>query len=422
MSDANTLSSLPSLDDMLQSLLLIEEGEHEFSGEEENIQELRQLFFPITRNCVYLNHAADGPLPSPVARTLYTYVDDSSNFGNVNFARWTEHERGAHRRMANMIRVRPDQVAMTASTGDGMMMIAGGLRWQHGDMIVSAECEFPSNVYPWLNLQEQGVQVHLVKMRENRVTIEDVLSSITERTRLVSLSLVEFSTGYRNDIAAIAHYCHERGIICGIDAAQALGALEIDVHMLDVDYLAAVSHKWLLSPHTTGILYVADDLQAQLHTARKGWFSVQAPYDFFNYDQPLKAGLARFEHSTPNGLPILGLDAALGIFECIDGGMPAVEERIVGLTSYASTALERLGYPVVSPQGDDERSGIVCFKLHPERQDISSQQLVDELASRNIHLAARGDVVRISPHFYNTLEEIDLLLNALEDFRKPTTV
>ena len=422
MSDSNTFSSLPSLDNMLQSLLLIEEGEHEFSGEGENIKELRQLFFPITRNCVYLNHAADGPLPSPVAHTLYTYIDDSSNFGNVNFARWVEHERGAHRRMANMIRVRPDQVAMTASTGDGLMMIAAGLRWKPGDMIVSAECEFPSNVYPWLNLQEQGVQIHLVKMRENRVTVEDVLSSITERTRLVSLSLVEFSTGYRNDIATIARYCHERGIICGIDAAQALGALDIDVHMLGVDYLAAVSHKWLLSPHTTGILYVADDLQSQLHTARKGWFSVQTPYDFFNYDQPLKAGMARFEYSTPNGLPILGLDAALGIFECLDGGMAAVEQRILGLTSYAIAGLERLGYPVVSPQGVGERSGIVCFKLHPQRQDISSQQLVDELASRNVHLAARGDVVRISPHFYNTLEEIDVLLNALEDFRKPSAV
>ena len=422
MSDTKTVSSLPSLDDMLQSLLLIEEGEHEFSGEEENIQELRQLFFPITRNCVYLNHAADGPLPSPVAHTLNTYIEDTSNFGNVHFARWTEHEKGAHRRMANMIRVRPDQVAMTASTGDGLMTIAGGLYWKPGDMIVSAECEFPSNVYPWLNLQEQGVQVHLVKMRENRVAVEDVLSSITERTRLVSLSLVEFSTGYRNDIATIARYCHKRGIICGIDAAQALGALDIDVHMLGVDYLAAVSHKWLLSPHTTGILYVADDLQAQLHTARKGWFSVQAPYDFFNYEQPLKAGMARFEHSTPNGLPILGLDAALGIFECIDGGMPAVEERILGLTSYAIAGLERLGYPVVSPQGEGKRSGIVCFKLHPERQNISPQQLVDELASRNIHVAARGDVVRISPHFYNTLEEIDVLLNALEDIRKSSAV
>jgi selenocysteine lyase/cysteine desulfurase len=422
MSDANTLSSIPSLDDMLQSLLLIEEGEHEFSGVKENIQELRQLFFPITRNCVYLNHAADGPLPSPVVRTLSTYIDDTSNFGNVHFAGWTEHERGAHRRMANMIHVRPDQVAMTASTGDGLMLIAGGLRWKAGDMIVSAECEFPSNVYPWLNLQGQGVQVHLVKMRENRIAIEDVWSSITERTRLVSLSLVEFSTGYRNNIATIARYCHERGIICGIDASQALGALDIDVHIHGVDFLAAVSHKWLLSPHTTGILYAADDLQAQLHTVRKGWFSVQAPYDFFDYEQPLKAGMARFEHSTPNGLPILGLDAALGIFECIDGGMAAVEERILGLTRYAIVGLERLGYPIVSPQGDGERSGIVCFKLPPEHQDINPQQLVDELASRNIYVAARGDVVRISPHFYNTLEDIDVLLNALEDLKKPAAV
>ena len=422
MSDIYKSSSLPSLDDMLQSLLLIEEGEHEFSGEEENIQELRQLFFPITRNCVYLNHASDGPLPRPVARTLYTYIDDTSNFGNVNFARWLEHERGAHRRMASMIHVRPDQVAMTASTGDGLMMIAGGLRWQPGDMIISAECEFPSNIYPWLNLQNQGVQVHLVKMRENRVAVEDVLSSIIERTRLVSLSLVEFSTGYRNNIATIARYCHERGIICGIDAAQALGALDIDVQTLGIDYLAAVSHKWLLSPQTTGILYVADDLLAQLHIAHRGWFSVEAPYDFFNYEQPLKAGTARFEHSSPNSLPIIGLDAALGVFECIDGGMAAVEERISGLTSHAISGLERLGYPVVSPQGEGERSGIVCFKLHPEYPAISPLQLVDELALRKIHVAARSDVVRVSPHFYNTLEEFDALLNALDDIRRSGTL
>lgn len=420
MSDTDIVSPLPSLDEMLHSLLLIEEGEHEFSAEEEHVQELRQLFFPATRNCVYLNHAANGPLPRPVARTLHDYVDDTSNFGNINFARWSEYERGAHRRLASLIHVRPDQVAMTASTGDGLMMVANGLDWRPGDNIISAECEFPSNVYPWLNLQEQGVQVNLVKMRENRIAIEDVLSSMSERTRLVSLSLVEFSTGYRNDIAAIARHCHERGVICGIDAMQALGALEIDAQALGVDFLAAASHKWLLSPQTTGMLYVADDLLAQLRTARRGWFSVEKPFDFFNYEQPLKAGMARFEHSSPNRLPIIGLDAALGVFECIDGGMPAVEERILGLTGYAIAGLERLGYPVVSPQGDGERSGIVCFNLHPERQDISPQQLVDELASRNIHLAARSDVVRISPHFYNTLEEIDVLLNELDEIRKPT--
>jgi len=416
MPDTNPLSTLPSLDDMLHSLLLIEEGEHEFSGEEEDVQEIRQLFFPITRHSVYLNHAANGPLPSPVVRTLHTYIDDTSNFGNINFARWSEYERGAHRRLASLIHVRPDQVALTASTGDGLMNIASGLRWQPGDTIISAECEFPSNIYPWLNLP--GVHVHLVAMRANRIAVEDVLESITGRTRLVSLGLVEFSTGFRNDIATIARHCRERGIICGIDAIQALGALEIDAQALGIDYLAAAAHKWLLGPQTTGILYVSDALLAQLHVQRRGWFSVETPFDFFNYEQPLKAGAARFEHSSPNRLPIVGLDAALGIFESIDGGMQAVEQRILGLTGHAIAGLERLGYPVVSPQGVGERSGIVCFNVHPDRQDISPQQLVDELASRNIRVAARGNAVRISPHFYTTIEEIDTLLNALEELSK----
>ncbi len=419
MADTNPTSFLPSLDDMLQSLLLIEEGEHEFTGEE-GVQELRHLFFPVTRNCIYLDHAANGPLPRPTARTMHTYIDDTSNFGNVMYDRWTIYEQGAHRRLASMLNARHDQVAMTASTGDGLMHIANGLPWRAGDTILTAEGEFPSNVYPWLNLQD--VQVHFVKMHEHRIRLEDVFAQITDRTRLVTLGLVEFSTGYRNDIAAIARYCHERDILCGIDAIQALGALSIDVQQLAVDYLAAAAHKWLLSPQTTGILYVSDNLLAQLHIPRRGWLSVETPFEFFNYHQSMKSGAARFEHSTPNRMPIVGLDASLGLFESIDGGMEAVEARILGLTGYAIAGLERLGYPVISPQGTGERSGIVCFQPHPVRQDVTSQQIVDELAMRNIHIAARGTVARISPHFYNTLEDIDTLLNALEELKQPVKI
>jgi selenocysteine lyase/cysteine desulfurase len=323
--------------------------------------------------------------------------------------------QGAHRRLASMINVRPDQVAMTASTGDGMMMIAQGLRWQAGDNIVTAECEFPSNVYPWLNLAGQGVEVRFVRMHENRIRVEDVLAQITDRTRLVSLSLVEFSTGYRNDIAAIARYCHERGILCGIDAMQALGALAIDVQALGIDFLAAASHKWLLCPQITGILYVSDGLLDQLHVARRGWFSVEAPFDFFNYEQQPRKGAARLEHSTPNHMPIVALDASLGMFESIDGGMEAVEARILGVAGYAISGLERLGYSVVSPRGSGERSGIVCFSPHPSRPELTPQRIVDELEARHIYTAARGTVARISPHFYNTMEDIDALLNALEE-------
>src|SRR5437016_3207253 len=137
MTSNDRIPSLPSLDDMLHSLLIIEEGEHEFSGEEEGATELRQLFFPVTRHNIYLNHAANGPLPRPVARTVHEYVDDTSVYGNINYARWSEYESGAHRRLANLISARPEQIAITASTGDGFMTVAQGLLWQEGDVIIS---------------------------------------------------------------------------------------------------------------------------------------------------------------------------------------------------------------------------------------------------------------------------------------------
>ena len=409
-------AALPALDAMLAPLLFFEEGEHESGDEEAGGAELRHHFFPASRACTYLNHAANGPLPRPVVQTVREYLDDASLFGGTHEPRWVEYERGAHRRLARMINARPDQIAFTASTGDGLSHIALGLNWQEGDEIVSAEGEFPTNVYPWLNLREQGVRLRFVPARDYRIRVEDVLASITERTKLVSLSLVEFSTGYRNDVAAIARLCHERGIVCGIDAMQALGAIDIDVQALGVDYLAAAAHKWLLAPRTTGILYLADHLLPRLRTPRRGWRSVETPFDFFNHEQPIKQDMARFEYSTSNLTAIVGLDAALGVFEAIDGGMQAVETRVLGLTNYAITGLERLGYPVVTPQGAGERSGIVCFKPRANQasEPMTAQQLADTLAAQDVYIAARGDVARVSPHFYNTFADIDRLLNVLE--------
>ena len=414
MTNLFTSQSLPDLDDMLQSLLLVEEGEHEFEHGAD-VKELRHLFFPVTRHNIYLNHASSGPLASPVARSIHEYVDDYRDFGGVHQTRWEEYERGAHRRLATLVNAHPDQIAFTASTGDGLTHIAQGLQWQEGDTIIGAEGEFPTNIYPWLNLQEQGVKLHIVPTRNARIVPEDIFAAIDEHTKLVSLSLVEFSTGYRNDIATIAAYCHERGILCGMDAMQALGALDIDVQALGIDFMAAAAHKWLLGPQMCGILYVSDALLSKLTVPRRGWLSVENPFDFFNYEQPLKTGAGRFEHSTPNGIAIIGLDAALGVFESIDGGMQAIETRILGLTQHTIAGLERLGYPVVSPQGQNERSGLVCFRPHTERPEQTVVQLVDALADRRIYLAARGDVARISPHFYNTLAEIDVLLELLEE-------
>ncbi len=409
---------LPDLDDLLQELLLIEEGEHEFMPQD-GIADLRQLFFPITRQGIYLNHASQGPMSRPVVTTMHQYVDDVSSFGSAHFPIWQEYILGARRRLANMIGGHPSQIAFTSSTGDSLMLLAAALPWKAGDVVLLAEGEFPANVYPWLNLREQGVQIEFVPLHENRISASEVKALITERTRLVSLSLVEFSTGFRNDIQSIAAYCHERGVLCGIDAMQALGSIDVNVKTLDVDFLVASSHKWLLAPQRTGLLYISTGLFSQLKVQRRGWYSVEEPYDFFNYEQPLKRGAWRFEHSFPNVMPIVGLDSALGMFDTLDGGMQSVEKRILGLTDYALQGLERLGYPLLTPRGEGERSGIVSFQLHPERPDLTTSQAVEILAERSITVAARGEGLRISPHFYNTFEDLDQLLNALEDLKRP---
>ena len=199
---------------------------------------------------------------------------------------------------------------------------------------------------------------------------------------------------------------------------QALGAIDVHVGDLGIDYLTGGSHKWLLSPKRCGFLYVADDLLARLDTQRKGWYSVENPFDFFNYQQPLKAGAQRLEYSYPNAMPVLGLDAALGLFEGIEGGMQAIEERILGLTAHLGTGLQQLGYPLISPMGENERSGIVCFEPHPTQPERNAEHLVQQLAAHNIYVAARGNGIRVSPHFYNTPEEIDTLLNILSDLKQ----
>lgn len=410
MSQPQHLLTSAALNAMLQPLLSAQD--YTLTSD---VEELRDLFFPVTRRAVYLNHAANGPLPLPVAQRLHEYVDDLNQFGNLHFGRWDEVERSLHERLARFIGVQAEQVAYTASTGDGLMTIAGGLDWREGDEIITAEGEFPSNIYPWLNLGEQGVRLRQVALRDKRVVPEDLFALINERTRLVSLGLVEFATGFRNDIATIARYCRERGILCGIDAMQALGALDVNVPALGVDFMAAAAHKWLLGPQTCGLLYVAQPLLERLRVSRRGWLSVENPFDFFNYTQPLKVGAARFEHTSSNRLPIVGTEAALGLFACLKGGIQLVEQRILALTELVIAGLERLGYLVVTPQGRGERSGIVCFKSHPTSPQLVPARVVEALAARTIYVAARGDVVRVSPHFYNTPQEIDVLLNTLEE-------
>lgn len=382
---------------------------------------LRETIFPVTRRYAYLNHAAVSPPPLPVARAMTHFIEELSAHGSVTWDAFEIAQDGVRQRFARLIGAPEGAIALTKNVSDAFMTVAESLRWRPGDNVVVTELEFPSNVYPWLNLREQGVEVRFVPAREGRILAEDVAALVDTRTRLLSLSFVEFGTGFRNDLRAMARLAHDRGALFCVDGIQGLGALQLDVTDCNIDFLGAGSPKWLLGPSHVGLLYVRPELLGELRLARRGWLSVATPFDFFDYAQPLRAGAARLEGGSNSITPLVGLEAALALLEA--AGMADIEQRVLALAQLVRAGLEAQGCVMISPDDPGERSGIVCFL--PQSQAgaaLDAVMLVERLASAcGAVVAARNGAVRVSPHFYNTEDDIARFLQGVEQVLREHT-
>ena len=226
--------------------------------------------------------------------------------------------------------------------------------------MVPAE-EYPANQYPWMNLANRGVEVRRVASRVSRVSIDDLRDAMNGRTRILSISSVEFASGYRNDLDKLGSLCRERGVYFFVDAIQSLGVLPLDVQKTPVDWIAADGHKWLLGPEGAGIFWCRRELVDLLHPTTVGWKSVVHDLDFSQIDFTLKPHAGRWEGGTLNipGIAALGasIDLLLGI------GVEAVAERVLSLTDYLCEGAERSGLRVFSSRDDGEKSGIVSLEL-----------------------------------------------------------
>jgi selenocysteine lyase/cysteine desulfurase len=364
--------------------------------------------FPITEEYAYLNHASIAPYSVPVTRAMDDFIARRHGRGWLDAPKWKDRLEEVRGLIAQLIAADPEEIAFTSNTSHGLNIVASGIDWQEGDNLIGAETEFPANVYPWLNLQRRGVEVRLAPARDNRILIEDVAALMDGRTRLVALSFVEFATGFRNDLRAIGQLCRERGIYFCVDGIQGVGALDLNVTQSPVDFLAAGGPKWLMGPIGAGFLYCRRALIEKLIPIRVGWWSVVDRDDFFRYDSPLREDARRFEEGSLNFLGLHGLGASLELL--LKVGISRIEKRVLGLTNYLIAGLQERGYhiptPIASPK---ERSGIVCFN-HPHH---ALDDLEQRLSKANVILSKRGQVIRVSPHFYNDETDIDQLLNAL---------
>ena len=364
--------------------------------------------FPVTERYIYYNNAAVGPISTRVRAAIDGLSVDMLNEGTMCgerlFARIEEIRRDA----ARFIGADPAEVAFTKNTNQGVLIASQGIRWRSGDNVVLPSIEFPTNVYPWMALTDRGVILRMVEPVDGRVTADMLADACDERTRAVTASAVQFSNGYRIDLARLGAFCRARGIYLHVDGIQWLGAFRCDLGELPVDFLSAGGHKWLLASPGIGIFYIRRELLDEIDVWNPGWTGVVDSFDFLNYDFTYRDEAARFEEGTSNMHGIMALGASIERF--MEIGMERVEERILAVTEMLAAGLAGRGYIITSPRDGAERSGILCFR----HRDIPSETLIDDLLAGGVVASLRSGSVRLSPHLYNDEEEIDRFFALLE--------
>lgn len=366
-----------------------------------------RIEFPVTREWAYFDHAAVAPLSGRAQQALRVWADDLAVNGEVHERRWVRRIEEVRRLAGQLLGADPGDIAFVKNTSEGIGIVAEGFPWRAGDNVVSPEDEYPANVYPWMNLADRGVELRRVPARAGRVLVDDIREALDERTRLVTLSAVEYSTGFRNDVDAIGELCHARGAYLFVDAIQALGALPLSVRDSPMDFLAADGHKWLLGPEGAALFHVRRELVDLLHPVGVGWNSVVGARDFSRLEFRLKPDAGRWESGTLNVAGITALGASLELL--LNIGVPAIAERVFELTDYLCAQAERLGLEVFSSRRPGEKSGIVSL-LWPHGP---LGRVVRRCRAEGVIINQRNGRLRVSPHFYNSVDELDRLLDLL---------
>lgn len=363
--------------------------------------------FPVTASWAFLDHAAVSPLPLAAVAALREYADDIAANGIAAVGRWVARVAEVRKFAARLINAADtDDAYFVPNTTHGISVVAEGFPWQPGDNIVLAAEEYPANQYPWMNLAHRGVEVRAVPSRGSRIAIDDLRNAMDSRTRVLTVSAVEFASGFRHDLDALGELCRERDIFFFVDAIQGLGVFPIDVQQTPIDALSADGHKWLLGPEGAGIGYIRREWVERLHPFGVGAFSVLNPLAFSTIDFRLKPHAGRFEGGALNIPGITAMGASIELF--LNAGIENIRRRVVELTDYLCDAALSQGWSVFSSRADAEKSGIVSL-IHPA---LPSHEVMKRCRAASVIVNSRAERVRVSPHAYNTEADIDRIFAA----------
>ncbi len=375
-----------------------------------DLTSLRATEFPWTDGTIYLNNASIGPLPERTrlvldefnARRAAPYrLPDRELFGMLADSR---------RLAARLIGAEPGEIGLTVNTGFGISLAARGLDLDPGDIVLVCDREFPANVYPWLRLSDAGIVTELVPTTADGWPDEDrLLARLRDpRVRVLAVSLVQFSNGYLVDLDRLSAVTRGTGTWLVVDAIQGVGQIPLDLSRTQVDILSCGGQKWLLSPWGTGFIYVRRELIASLEPAITGWLAFEGTDDLSrltDYNQTLRADARRFELMTLPYQDFAGFNASVGLL--LDVGVERIRDHLATLHRPVLEWADRTGTRVVSPR-DHRGTGILC--LAPDGVADAHRRLK---AARVISSLREG-AIRLSPHLFNTVGEMERVVEVLE--------
>lgn len=383
-----------------------------------DVQMLRTQEFPHSLHQSYFNTASIALLPASVQSQM-SYA--SQRLMDDPFGYWRDEVMpmlgGMAQTIAHLLNAaKPEELTPITSTSYGLNALAQSIPWQPGDNVVLCDVEFPANVYPWMSLERDGVEVRLVPAQNGGLTVEALAETVDQKTKVVTVSLLQFFTGHRSDLTALGRFCHERGILFVVDGIQAIGHIPVDVQAMHIDALVTGGQKSLLSAPGTGFMYVRDEV---CETLRPRFIGANGTKDFLywlDYDLTPAPGAARFGMGTPNMIGLVGMAESVRLLAEL--GIPDIDMYTCTLAEQAMDTLERVGYEVITPR--DAHGSIVTFVSG--RDSNGTDQFINDLREHKItavkHLDRNGKGhVRFSFHCFNTAEEIAAVEPILQKLR-----
>ena len=378
----------------------------------ETFKALRTAEFPWTADTIYLNNASIGPIPERTRRALDEFtakrtaphlLPDRELFGGLAAARLG---------IAQLINADPSEIALATNTGFGLHLAARALPLKAGDTVLLSDKEFPANVYPWLLLREQGIKVEMARCRsEGWPDEEHLLERLRDPSvRVLAVSFVQFSNGYRADLKKLGAACRANGTFLVVDGIQGVGNSVLDVRETPIDILACGGQKWLLSPWGSGFVYVRKELIEQLEPTITGWMAFEGTDDFSRlteYNPTFRSDARRFEMITLPYQDFVGMTTSLGLL--LEIGVRDVAEVTRAVHEPVVKWAQENDVRIASPLDERHRSAILC--VAPPKP----VEAYHGMKRARVVCSLREGAIRLSRHCYNTMEEMEKVIEVLDD-------